>query len=69
MTYRHSSYRKLRRAVAMAEVSSAGTPSLPRTQMDRVLHWTGAPAGPKPPGWGKAKGSWDRLPAEMRSAP
>lgn len=57
MSYRHSSYRKMSRAVRKANAARAkGEPyDLHRNEMDRVLHWSNQPPLPKPPGWGKSK--------------
>lgn len=56
MSYRHSSYRKMSRAVKAARVRRDGlVPYLTTAQMDRVLHWSNQPPLPKPPGWGKPK--------------
>lgn len=51
MSYRHSSYRKLTKAV---NLSFTGT-ELATAEMDRVMHWSNRPPLPKPPGWGKPK--------------
>lgn len=58
MSYRHSSYRKMSKAVAKAnEATAVGEkPDLARHEMCRVLHWSNRPALPKPAGWGKPKG-------------
>lgn len=55
MSYRHSSYRKMSRAVAKANWATAmGERSkLTRSEMDRVLRWSNQPSLPKPEGWGK----------------
>jgi hypothetical protein len=49
MSYRHSSYRKLSRAVKKA---LSDGPILTRAEMNRVLHWSNQPPLPRPPGWG-----------------
>lgn len=49
MSYRHSNYRKMSRAVLKANRSE----QLATHEMDRVLHWSRQPALPKPPDWGK----------------
>lgn len=58
MSYRHSSYRKMSKAVAKAnEATAVGEkPALTRAEMNRVLHWSNRPALPKPADWGKPKG-------------
>jgi len=53
VSYRHSSYRKMSRAVLKANDPENGP--LTRSEMDRVLHWSNQPPLPKPPGWGKPK--------------
>jgi hypothetical protein len=64
VSYRHRSYRKMSVAVKKANAAHVdGGPGehpgmafgLTRSEMDRVLHWSGQPALPKPPGWGKPK--------------
>ncbi|MFF5471078.1 hypothetical protein [Streptomyces achromogenes] len=57
MSYRHSSYRKMSRAIAKANTATAvgERPDLTRAEMNRVLHWSTQPALPKPEGWGKPK--------------
>lgn len=55
MSYRHSSYRKMSKAVKKASRSDGRPPDLARSEMDRVMHWSDRPALPKPPGWGKPK--------------
>lgn len=52
MSYRHSSYRKMSRAVRKANCGE----ELARHEMDRVLHWSKCSPLPKPFGWGKPKG-------------
>lgn len=54
MSYRHSSYRKMSRAVLKAAHLDPA-PQLTRAEMDRVLHWSNQKPLPKPPGWGKPK--------------
>ena len=58
MSYRHSSYRKLGKAVEKAGRPRLGKPheNLSTAEMDRVLHWSNQPPLPKPPGWGRPKG-------------
>lgn len=60
MSYRHSNYRKMSRAVARANRAEAmtevGADVLTRSEMDRVLHWSNQEPLPKPSGWGKPKG-------------
>jgi hypothetical protein len=56
MSYRHSSYRKMSRAVLKAAERPDESPSLTQAEMDRVLHWSNLAALPKPSGWGKPKG-------------
>lgn len=58
MSYRHSSYRKMSKAVAKAnEARAKGEPlGLSDAEMNRVLHWSNRPALPKPLAWGKPKG-------------
>ncbi|MEU3522297.1 hypothetical protein AB0E62_00210 [Streptomyces sp. NPDC038707] len=57
MSYRHSSYRKMCRAISKANTATAvgERPDLTRTEMNRVLHWSNQPSLPKPAGWGKPK--------------
>lgn len=57
MSYRHSSYRKMARAVAKANNATAvgERPDLTRAEMNRVLVWSNQPPLPKPPTWGKAR--------------
>jgi len=57
VSYRHSSYRKMSRAVAKAvNAATVGErQDLARAEMNRVLHWSNQPPLPKPPGWGKPK--------------
>lgn len=58
MSYRASSYRKLKRAIgkANANVAATGEPDLTRSEMNRVLHWSRQQPLPKPFAWGKPKG-------------
>ncbi|MFD6250534.1 hypothetical protein [Streptomyces roseolus] len=58
MSCRHSSYRKLKKAVdkANAQVAATGEPDLTRSEMNRVLHWSRQRCLPKPYGWGRPKG-------------
>jgi hypothetical protein len=51
VSYRHSSYRKLRRAIVANTLSRP----VPVHAVDRIAHWEGEPSVPKPPGWGKPK--------------
>lgn len=55
MSYRHSSYRKLSKALTRGfkDQTASGQPTFSRTEMDRVAHWSGLPVMPKPPGWGR----------------
>lgn len=56
MSYRHSSYRKMSRVALKAfGLSSDEIADLPRSEMDRVLHWSGQPPMPKPEGWGRPR--------------
>jgi hypothetical protein len=57
VSYRHSSYRKMSRAVLKANTAMAKGEryDLHRNEMDRVLHWSNQPPLPKPPGWGKPR--------------
>jgi hypothetical protein len=58
VSYRHSSYRKMSRAVAKANNATAvgERPDLTRAEMNRVLHWSNQAPLPKPFWWGKPKG-------------
>lgn len=57
MSYRHSSYRKVKKVIEKTlPMDSGQIANLPRHEMDRVLCWTGEPPLPKPLGWGKPKG-------------
>ncbi|MGW2169178.1 hypothetical protein ACWC1C_01445 [Streptomyces sp. NPDC001705] len=58
MSYRHSSYRKMTKAVARANEATAKGEfmDLSRAEMNRVLHWSNRPALAKPVGWGKPRG-------------
>jgi len=58
MSYRHSSYRKVSRAIAKANenVALRADPDLTRFDINRVLHWSRQAPLPKPDGWGKQKG-------------
>lgn len=67
MSYRHSSYRKVRRALEHARRDPLPAPS--RTDGNRVSHWLNARPMGKPETWGRPKGAWERLPADLRSAP
>lgn len=51
MSYRHSSYRKVKKAVQGQESSGYWTP----TGAQRIAHWVGLPKPPRTPGWGKPK--------------
>ena len=57
MSYRASSYRKLKRAIgkANANVAASGEPDLTRSEMNRVLHWSRQQPLPKPGDWGRPK--------------
>lgn len=54
MSYRHSSYRKMGKALRKANAAARrGEPfDLVRSEMDRVLCWTNEPPLPKPANWG-----------------
>lgn len=52
MSYRHSSYRKLRRAAARA---GAHPHPARRTDTARIAHWIGIGVLAKPEGWGKSR--------------
>jgi hypothetical protein len=64
VSYRHSSYRKLSRAVAKANEATAKgeKPDLARHEMCRVLHWSNQPALPKPATWGRPAWAFEWLP-------
>lgn len=57
MSYRRSSYCKLKRAIgrANAQVAASGEPDLSRSEMNRVLHWSRQQPLPKPFAWGKPR--------------
>ena len=57
MSCRHSSYRKLKKAVdkANAQVAATGEPDLNRSEMNRVLHWSRQAPLPKPDDWGRPR--------------
>jgi len=54
MSYRHSSYRKLKKIAAQAE-ASPGEDFWTHTQRERVRLWGGMSPEPKSPDWGKPK--------------
>lgn len=58
MSYRHSSYRKLKKAVSKAieGLPTRANPDLSRDEVNRVLHWSRQAPLPKPDGWGRPKG-------------
>jgi hypothetical protein len=53
VSYRHSSYRKVRRALEHARKDPLPAPS--RTDGNRVSHWLNARPLDKPPQWGVPK--------------
>lgn len=53
MSYRHSSYRKVRRAIEHARQGPLGAPT--RTDGNRISHWLNARVLDKPEGWGRPK--------------
>lgn len=55
MSYGHSNYRKLKRAIKRAEETAAvsGRPDMTRSQINRVMHWSRQPSMLKPEGWGR----------------
>jgi hypothetical protein len=60
VSYRHTSYRKMSKAIARAnEARTKGLDAehfgLARHEIDRVLHWSNQPPLPKPFAWGKPK--------------
>jgi hypothetical protein len=57
VSYRHSSYRKLKKAVehASATAAESGQPDMTRTQINRVMHWSRQPSMLKPEGWGRKR--------------
>ena len=57
MSYRHSSYRKLKKAVGKANAYTFGgeEPQLTRFEMDRVMHWSQRPPLPKSDDWGRPR--------------
>ncbi|MFF9268587.1 hypothetical protein [Streptomyces rochei] len=61
MSYRHSSYRRLSKAVKKAMTPSQDGP-LTRAEMNRVLHWSNRPALPKPATWGRPCWAFEWLP-------
>jgi hypothetical protein len=54
MSYRHSSYRKLKKIARQSE-ASPGEDFWTRAQRERVRLWGGWSPEPKPFGWGKPK--------------
>ena len=56
MSYRHSSYRKLAKALDRANNPASGeSVQLSRSEMNRVLHWSRQGPLPKGPQWGRPK--------------
>lgn len=53
MSYRERSYRRLNKVTTRAR--ETGPSGLSRAQMDRVMHWSGMTAMPKPDGWGRPR--------------
>lgn len=55
MSYRHSSYRKLSKALVRGFEAKtvSGHPVFSRTEMDRVMHWSNRPGLPKLANWGR----------------
>lgn len=53
MSYRHSSYRKVRRAMEYARQDPYPGPN--RAHGNRLSHWLNARPLDKPEGWGKPK--------------
>lgn len=54
MSYRHSSYRKLKKIAKQAE-ASPGVDFWTPAQRGRVRHWGDMSPEPKSPGWGAPK--------------
>ncbi|WP_162794094.1 hypothetical protein [Streptomyces paludis] len=54
MSYRHSSYRKLRKAYLREEPSGHRAP----VDAQRIEHWRGLPRPPKNPDWGRPRPWW-----------
>lgn len=53
MSYRHSSYRKVKRAIEAARHDALANP--PRAYGNRVSHWLNARPLDKPASWGKPR--------------
>ena len=51
MSYRHSSYRKVKKAFLSQEPSGLWKSGA----RERIAHWTGLPRPPKGPDWGVSK--------------